>query len=38
MQKHLFEPFFDTEEIGNGTGGGLTTAYSIVRQSRGHLL
>jgi CheY-like chemotaxis protein len=34
-QKHIFEPFYTTKEIGKGTGLGLSTAYGIVQQSGG---
>ena len=31
----IFEPFFSTKEVGQGTGLGLSTVYGIIKQSGG---
>jgi len=34
----IFEPFFSTKDVGEGTGLGLSTVYGIVHQTGGHIL
>lgn len=34
-QERIFEPFFSTKSVGQGTGLGLSTVYGIVRQTGG---
>jgi PAS domain S-box-containing protein len=37
VKARVFEPFFSTKGVGQGTGLGLATCYGILKQSDGHI-
>jgi len=37
VQRHIFEPYFTTKELGKGTGLGLSMVYGIINQSEGYI-
>jgi signal transduction histidine kinase len=37
IQPHIFEPFYTTKGVNEGTGLGLDTVSRIVRKHRGHI-
>jgi two-component system, cell cycle sensor histidine kinase and response regulator CckA len=37
VKARIFEPFFSTKGVGQGTGLGLATCYGILKQSDGHI-
>ncbi len=37
VQKHIFEPFYTTKDIGYGTGLGLSIVYGLIKQHKGFI-
>jgi PAS domain S-box-containing protein len=38
IQQRIFEPFFSTKEVGQGSGMGLSMVHGVVHENGGHLL
>jgi C4-dicarboxylate-specific signal transduction histidine kinase len=38
LRQKLFQPFFTTKEVGQGTGLGLSVSYRILQEHRGMLV
>ena len=37
VKEHIFEPFYTTKEVGEGTGVGLAKSFGIIDQHRGNI-
>jgi len=37
VKARVFEPFFSTKDVGQGSGLGLATCYGIIKQSGGNI-
>lgn len=37
VKEHIFEPFYTTKEVGDGSGLGLSISYGIIEKHNGHI-
>ena len=37
VQRHAFDPFYTTKDVGRGSGLGLSMVYGFIKQSGGHV-